>query len=74
VLFIHTGGSPVEAVIHGHRLVVFPGLCASYETGSRAAHAVSAGLREAAARAWSRDRTHEELVRAADDMQRRAIS
>ncbi|WP_141746772.1 Scr1 family TA system antitoxin-like transcriptional regulator [Streptomyces agglomeratus] len=74
VLFIHTVHWPAEVTLHGHRLVTTFGLFPSYETGSRAARTVSAGLREALSAACGREETYELLVRAADAMERRATS
>ncbi|MGC4916346.1 Scr1 family TA system antitoxin-like transcriptional regulator [Streptomyces albogriseolus] len=72
VLFIHTVGPVAEVSLHGHRMVASVGLLPSYETGSRAAQIISAGLREAVDAACSREETHDRLMRAADAMQRRA--
>ncbi|MFF6829179.1 Scr1 family TA system antitoxin-like transcriptional regulator [Streptomyces longwoodensis] len=74
VLFVHTVTSPAEVTVHGHRLVTTLGLFPSYETGSGAARAVSAGLREAVGAACSREETYELLVNAAEEMERRAAS
>lgn len=74
VLFIHTVGATAEVTLHEHRMTVTVGLSPSYETGSGAARIISAGLREAADAAWSREATHEALVSAAADMERRAAS
>ncbi|MGM9379186.1 Scr1 family TA system antitoxin-like transcriptional regulator [Streptomyces longwoodensis] len=74
VLFIHTIGPVAEVTVHGHRMVAGVGLFPSYETGSRVAHLVSAGLREAVDAAWTRERTREELACAAEAMERRAAS
>ncbi|MFE5561229.1 Scr1 family TA system antitoxin-like transcriptional regulator [Streptomyces sp. NPDC056544] len=73
-LFIHTVGAAAEVIFHGHRMVVTLGLFPSYETGSGAARIISAGLREAADAAWSREATYEALVSAAQGMGRRAAS
>ncbi|MEU3046783.1 Scr1 family TA system antitoxin-like transcriptional regulator [Streptomyces sp. NPDC006984] len=72
VLFIHTVGATAEVILHGHRMVVTVGLSPSYETGSGAARTISAGLRQAADAAWSRESTYEALVGAAVDMERKA--
>ncbi|MDT0616236.1 Scr1 family TA system antitoxin-like transcriptional regulator, partial [Streptomyces lancefieldiae] len=74
VLSIHTAHWPAEVTLHGHRLVTSLGLFPSYETGSRAARTVSAGLREALPAACSREETYELLARAADAMERRTAS
>ncbi|WP_030390307.1 Scr1 family TA system antitoxin-like transcriptional regulator [Streptomyces sp. NRRL S-241] len=74
VLFIHTVGATAEVTLHGHRMTVTVGLSPTYETGSGAARIISAGLREAADAAWSREATYKALVSAAADMERRAAS
>lgn len=74
LLFVHTVGSVTEVTLHGHRMVVSISLFPTYETGSRVAQVVSAGLREAVEAAWSREETYEGLVRAAEVMERRAAS
>ncbi len=74
ILFVHTLHWPAEVTLHGHRLVTGLGLFPSYESGSRAARTVSAGLREALSAACGREETHQLLVRAAHTMERRAAS
>ncbi|MFD4245765.1 Scr1 family TA system antitoxin-like transcriptional regulator [Streptomyces sp. NPDC058525] len=74
VLFVHTVGAAAEVNLHGHRMVVRVGLFPCYETGSGAARVISAGLREAADAAWSREATYEALVSAAEGMEQRAAS
>lgn len=70
-LFIHTLSWPAEVILHGHRLAMSFALFPCYETGSRAARRVSAGLREALSRACDREETYQMLVRAAQAMERR---
>ncbi|MBK3584190.1 helix-turn-helix transcriptional regulator [Streptomyces sp. MBT57] len=74
VLFITTVGPVAEVTVLGQRMVVSVGLFPSYETGSGAARSVSAGLREALDKAWSREETRARLVSAAEAMERRAAS
>lgn len=74
VLFIHSVGPVAEVTVRGHRMVASVGLFPSYETGSGAARAVSAGLLEALGAAWSREETRARLVSAAQVMERRAAS
>jgi transcriptional regulator with XRE-family HTH domain len=74
VLFIHSVHCPAEVTLHGHRLMTSFSLFPSYETGSRAARAMNAGLREAVSAARDREETYELLVRAADAMERRGAS
>ncbi|MBM9624644.1 Scr1 family TA system antitoxin-like transcriptional regulator [Streptomyces zhihengii] len=74
VLFIQSVGPAAEVTLHGHRMVVRNSLFPCYETGSRTARVISAGLREAADAAWSRDATHGALMSAAEDMERKSIS
>ncbi|WP_145503794.1 Scr1 family TA system antitoxin-like transcriptional regulator [Streptomyces sp. CFMR 7] len=72
-LFIHDAFGPVaEVTVHGQRMVAGAGLFPYYETGSGSARAVSAGLREALAAAWSREETHARLMSAAEAMERKA--
>ncbi|MEE1930677.1 Scr1 family TA system antitoxin-like transcriptional regulator [Streptomyces sp. TRM 70351] len=73
-LFIHTVSSPAEVTVHGHRLVTNRGISFGYETGSGAAHIMSAGLREAVSAAYSRERTYDLIVASAQAMERRAAS
>ncbi|MFB8401233.1 Scr1 family TA system antitoxin-like transcriptional regulator [Streptomyces sp. NPDC055912] len=73
-LFIHTVSSPAELTVHGHRLVTTRGFFPGYETGSGAAHVMSAGLREAVAAAYSREKTYDLIVASAQAMERRAAS
>lgn len=74
VLFIHSVHCPAEVALHGHRLVTTFGLFPTYETGSRPARTVSAGLHEARSAACGREETYERLAHAADAMERRAAS
>ncbi|MFE7780609.1 Scr1 family TA system antitoxin-like transcriptional regulator [Streptomyces nigrescens] len=74
VVFVHSVGLHAEVTLHGHRLVTSIGLFPFYETGSGAAQAIGAGLREAVSAACSREETYDRLVHAADAMQRRATS
>ncbi|MFE9137929.1 Scr1 family TA system antitoxin-like transcriptional regulator [Streptomyces sp. NPDC007355] len=74
LLFIHLIGATAEVTIHGHRMLVRVSLFPSYETGSGAARVISASLHEAVGAAWSREATYEALVKAAEDMERRAAS
>ncbi|MFD7341543.1 Scr1 family TA system antitoxin-like transcriptional regulator [Streptomyces violascens] len=74
VLFIHTVGATAEVTLHEHRMTVAFGLSPTYETGSGAARIISAGLREAADAAWSREATYKALLSAAEDMERRVAS
>lgn len=71
---VHGLGPVAEVTVHGHRMATSVGVFPSYETGSRAAQLVSAGLREAVHAAWTREETLEGLVCAAEAMERRAGS
>ncbi|GHH56774.1 Scr1 family TA system antitoxin-like transcriptional regulator [Streptomyces candidus] len=73
-LFIHTVTSPAEVTVHGHRLVMTRGFFPGYETGSGAAHIMSAGLREAVSAAYSREKTYDLIVASAQAMEQRAAS
>lgn len=73
-LFVHSLHSPAEVVLHDNRLVMTVSLVPRYESGSGAARALSAGLREAVSAAWSREKTHELLATSAEKMERRAGS
>ncbi|CAL9588357.1 hypothetical protein SUDANB106_05190 [Streptomyces sp. enrichment culture] len=74
VLFVHMVNSPAEVTLHRHRLMTQVGLFPTYETGSGAARAVSAALREAVEAACGREETYARFVRAADAMYRKAAS
>ncbi|MFF4859971.1 Scr1 family TA system antitoxin-like transcriptional regulator [Streptomyces rubiginosohelvolus] len=72
VLFVNTVGPVAEVTLYGQRMVASVGLFPSYETGSGAARTVSAGLREALDKSWSREETHARLRSAAEAMEHKA--
>ncbi|MFE7484988.1 helix-turn-helix domain-containing protein [Streptomyces sp. NPDC057552] len=72
VVFVNTVGPVAEVTLYGQRMVASIGLFPSYETGSGAARSISAGLREALRKTWSREETHARLRSAAEDMERKA--
>ncbi|MFJ6437811.1 Scr1 family TA system antitoxin-like transcriptional regulator [Streptomyces sp. NPDC091416] len=74
VPIVLSSGPVAEVTVRGHRMVASARLFPSYETGSGAARAVSAGLLEALDAAWSREETQTRLVSAAEAMERRAAS
>ncbi|MFI9772825.1 Scr1 family TA system antitoxin-like transcriptional regulator [Streptomyces sp. NPDC052415] len=74
VHLVHTVGPVAEVTVHGHHMVAGVGLCPTYETGSRNAQIVSAGLQKAVDAAYTREETRERLVRAAEAMERRVSS
>ncbi|WP_073224295.1 helix-turn-helix domain-containing protein [Streptomyces sp. NBRC 110465] len=74
VLFVNTVGPVAEVTLLGQRMVASVGLFPSYETGSGTARSVSAGLREALDKAWSRKETQARLLSAAEAMERKAFS
>ncbi|MFE8910894.1 helix-turn-helix domain-containing protein [Streptomyces globisporus] len=74
VLLVNTVGPVAEVTLYGQRMVASVGLFPSYKTGSGAARSISAGLREALHKSWSREETHARLRSAAEAMGHKAAS